>query len=70
VWAIGVDLVRGARTLNLIQEFGLSGETVFTRLVVAITPGPMTWMSLSLSLKFQQALGKVKSSSNPFYECV
>jgi hypothetical protein len=33
VWAIGVDLVLGAKTLGLIKEFGLSRETLFAGLV-------------------------------------
>jgi len=38
---------------------------------MAITPRPMTWLSLSLLLKsFSKLLEKVKFSSNPFYECV
>jgi hypothetical protein len=71
VWVIGVDLVPGAKTLHLIKEFGLSGETLFAGLVDAVTSRPMTWLSLSLLLKsFRKLLEKVKSSSNPFYECV
>ncbi len=33
MWAIGVDLVPGAKTLDLIKEFGLSRETLFAGLV-------------------------------------
>jgi len=33
VWAIRVDLVPGAKTLNLVKEFGLSGETLFAGLI-------------------------------------
>ncbi len=59
--AIGVDLVRGAKTLNLIKEFGLSGETVFAGLV----DGRNIWaddlaVSVTVIEEFQQALGKGK----------
>lgn len=51
--AIGVDLVRGAKTLSLIKEFGLPGKILFA--------GPMTWLPLSLSLKRCMLLVKVNS---------
>ncbi|CAM6042279.1 unnamed protein product [Sphagnum compactum] len=59
VWAIGVYLVRGAKTLNLIKEFGLSGETLFAGLV----DGRNIWaddlaVSVTVIEEFQQALGK------------
>ncbi len=61
MWVIKVDLVRGAKTLNLIQEFGLSGETV----VAGLVDGHNTWandldVSVTVIKEFQQALGKGK----------
>ncbi|CAM6039769.1 unnamed protein product [Sphagnum compactum] len=59
VSAIGVDLVRGAKTLNLIKEFGLSGKTLFAGLV----DGRNIWandlaVSVTVIEELQQALGK------------
>ncbi|CAM6017462.1 unnamed protein product [Sphagnum balticum] len=59
VSAIGVDLVRGAKTLNLIKEFGLSGKTLFAGLV----DGRNIWandlaVSVTVIEEMQQALGK------------
>jgi 5-methyltetrahydropteroyltriglutamate--homocysteine methyltransferase len=61
VWAIGVDLVPGAKTLNLIKEFGMSRETLFAGLV----DGHNIWaddlaVSVTVIEEFQQALGKGK----------
>jgi len=61
VSAIGVDLVRGAKTLNLIKEFGLSGKTLFAGLV----DGRNIWandlaVSVTVIEELQQALGKGK----------
>ncbi len=61
MWAIGVDLVPGTMTLNLIQEFGLSGETLF----VGLVDGRNIWaddlaVSVTFIEEFQQALGKGK----------
>ncbi|CAK9854781.1 unnamed protein product, partial [Sphagnum jensenii] len=61
VWAIGVDLVPGAKTLHLIKEFGLSGETLFAGLV----DGRNIWandlaVSVTVIEEFRQALGKVR----------
>ncbi|CAK9207051.1 unnamed protein product [Sphagnum troendelagicum] len=59
VSAIGVDLVRGAKTLNLIKEFRLSGKTLFAGLV----DGRNIWandlvVSVTVIEELQQALGK------------
>ncbi|CAK9865882.1 unnamed protein product [Sphagnum jensenii] len=59
VSAIGVDLVRGAKTLYLIKEFGLSGKTLFAGLV----DGRNIWandlaVSVTVIEELQQALGK------------
>ncbi|CAK9234173.1 unnamed protein product [Sphagnum troendelagicum] len=61
VWAIGVDLVPGAKTLNLVKEFGLSGETLF----VGLIDGHDIWaddlaVSVTVIEEFPQALGKGK----------
>ncbi len=61
MWAIGVDLVPGAKTLHLIKEFGLSGETLFAGLV----DGRNIWandlaVSVTVIEELQQALGKGK----------
>ncbi len=61
MWAIGVDLVPGAKTLNLIKEFGMSRETLFAGLV----DGHNIWaddlaVSVTVIEEFQQALGKGK----------
>jgi 5-methyltetrahydropteroyltriglutamate--homocysteine methyltransferase len=67
VWAIGVDLVPGAKTLNLVKEFGLSGETLFAGLV----DGRNIWaddlaVSVTVIEEFRQALGKGKVFIAPF----
>ncbi len=67
MWAIRVDLVLGAKTLDLIKEFGLSGETLFAGLV----DGRNIWVDdLAVSVivieEFQQALGKGKVFIFPF----
>ncbi|CAM6073315.1 unnamed protein product, partial [Sphagnum tenellum] len=59
VWAIGVHLVPGAETLNLVQEFGLSGETLFAGFV----DGRNIWadalaVSVPVIEEFRRALGK------------
>jgi 5-methyltetrahydropteroyltriglutamate--homocysteine methyltransferase len=56
---IWCKFVRGAKTINLIKEFGLSGDTLFARLV----DGRNIWaddlaVSVTVIEEFQQALGK------------
>ncbi|CAK9196168.1 unnamed protein product [Sphagnum troendelagicum] len=59
VSAIGVDLVRGAKTLDLIKEFGVGGKIIFA----GVVDGRNIWAndlaaSLNLVEELQRALGK------------
>ncbi len=59
VSAIGVDLVRGAKTLDLIKEFGVGGKIIFA----GVVDGRNIWAndlaaSLNLVEELQWALGK------------
>ncbi|CAK9196143.1 unnamed protein product [Sphagnum troendelagicum] len=59
VSAIGVDLVRGAKTLDLIKEFGVGGKIIFA----GVVDGRNIWAndlaaSLNIVEELQQALGK------------
>ncbi|CAK9860320.1 unnamed protein product [Sphagnum jensenii] len=59
VSAIGVDLVRGAKTLDLIKEFGVGGKIIFA----GVVDGRNIWAndlaaSLNIVEELQRALGK------------
>ncbi len=61
VSAIGVDLVRGAKTFDLIKEFGVGGKIIFA----GVVDGRNIWandlaVSVTVIEELQQALGKGK----------